>query len=104
VAVVGGLDRGGGAVIRIEDTGIGIAADALERVFTPFERLGDVEPTAIEGTGLGLSITRGLVALHGGTVRLESAPGRGTSAIVSLPASRVVSAGMRLHEVRAAAD
>ena len=58
----------------------------LERVFTPFER---AHP-GTEGSGLGLSITRGLVLLHGGTVHLESREGEGTTAVVALPAARIV--------------
>jgi signal transduction histidine kinase len=86
VAVSTALAPGGDLVIRVSDSGIGIPADALERVFAPFERAhrGDTD-----GTGLGLSITRGLVALHGGRVTLDSAPGQGTIAIVILPASRI---------------
>jgi signal transduction histidine kinase len=72
--------------IKVSDTGVGIPADALERVFAPFER---AHRGKIEGTGLGLSITRGLVMLHEGTIALESELGRGTVATVTLPASRV---------------
>jgi len=86
------LTRGGGGevILRVSDTGIGIPADALERVFRPFERAHRQTAHTVEGTGLGLSITRGLVMLHGGTVKLESMVGLGTVATVSLPASRVI--------------
>lgn len=80
----------GKLLIRIEDSGIGIPADSLDRVFQPFERLRQPDGVNTEGTGLGLSITRGLVLLHGGTIGLESRPGAGTTIIVTLPASRVI--------------
>jgi signal transduction histidine kinase len=73
--------------ILVSDNGVGIPADALERVFAPFER---AHRGNTEGVGLGLPITRGLVMLHGGTIALESKAGRGTVAIVTLPASRLV--------------
>jgi signal transduction histidine kinase len=69
---------GGEITIRVADTGIGIPAEALRRLFAPFERAHRDSKHDIEGTGLGLSITRGLVMLHGGTIVLESEPGRGT--------------------------
>lgn len=75
--------------LAVRDTGIGIPADRLERVFLPFERVPAAGRT-VEGTGLGLSITRGLVELHGGTIRLESEEGRGTTALVTLPSARVL--------------
>jgi signal transduction histidine kinase len=53
----------------------------------PFERLH--RATGIEGSGLGLCITRGLVALHGGTIAVESREGEGTTFTVTLPAERV---------------
>lgn len=81
-----------GLVLRVADTGIGIPEDALTRVFTPFEQVNSSLSRQVEGTGLGLSITRGLVELHGGTILLESAVGKGTVVTVTLPASRVVSA------------
>jgi signal transduction histidine kinase len=82
----------GEVTIRVTDTGIGIPADALRRLFAPFERAHRHSAHHIEGTGLGLAITRGLVMLHGGTIALESEPGRGTIATVVLPACRVVTA------------
>ncbi len=80
---------GGALNILVADTGVGIAPDALERVFQPFERVRTVAAKT-EGTGLGLSIARGLISLHGGNIVLESSIGKGTTAIVTIPASRVI--------------
>jgi len=77
-------------VVRVTDTGIGIPADSIERVFHPFERVQREPNRKIEGTGLGLSITRGLVQLHGGEISLQSRVGEGTIVTVVLPAERVV--------------
>jgi two-component system, cell cycle sensor histidine kinase PleC len=82
---------GGELNLLVRDSGVGIPPDRLERVFAPFERGNHAATAAIEGTGLGLSITRGLIALHGGTIRLESEVGKGTTAIVTFPARRLVS-------------
>jgi signal transduction histidine kinase len=74
----------------VEDNGIGIPAQYHERLFDPFwrvpepERLVDGEPAA--GVGLGLTIVKEIVAAHGGTVTLESAPGVGSRFAVRLPA------------------
>ena len=87
VVVTAALGDGGALVIRVSDTGIGIPANTLHRLFVPFERLH--RATGIEGSGLGLCITRGLVALHGGTITVESHEGEGTIFIVTLPAERV---------------
>jgi len=92
VALTATRGDGGEITICVADTGIGIPAEALRRLFAPFERAHRHSKHDIEGTGLGLSITRGLVMLHGGTIVLESEPGRGTVATVVLPASRVVAA------------
>ncbi|EKO38110.1 MAG: signal transduction histidine kinase [Solidesulfovibrio magneticus str. Maddingley MBC34] len=71
--------------LTVADTGIGIAAHALERVFEPFTQIDDTLTRRYQGTGLGLAMVRRLTALMGGTVRLESTPGRGTTAIVVAP-------------------
>ncbi|MGH6975739.1 MAG: sensor histidine kinase, partial [Stellaceae bacterium] len=84
------LSERGEAVIRVSDTGVGIPADSIERVFRPFERVRGDANRKVEGTGLGLSITRGLVQLHGGEITLQSRVGEGTIVTVVLPAKRVV--------------
>ena len=70
-------------VIDIVDSGEGIAGEDQERIFEPFVQLGPKSDQ--KGTGLGLGITRQFVALMGGLVRVESAPGTGTTFHVELP-------------------
>ncbi len=72
---------------EVEDTGVGIAAKDQGRVFEPFVRVGD--PGFQDGTGLGLAIVRQYVELMGGTIRLESEPGRGSRFRMELPVERV---------------
>lgn len=64
--------------LEVEDTGIGIPADALPRIFERFYRVPGAEGRTHEGTGIGLSLVRDIVTLHGGTVGVESEAGRGT--------------------------
>lgn len=70
---------------EVKDTGIGIPDEALARLGRPFER---VEDNMVPGTGLGLSLVRQMVALHGGSFKLESVLGEGTTATLSLPVVR----------------
>ena len=70
----------------IADDGIGMTPEKLERLFEPFNRLG-AERSKIEGTGIGLVLSRRLVELMRGELRIDSAPGRGTEAIVTLARS-----------------
>jgi signal transduction histidine kinase len=71
------------ARLIVEDRGIGIARDAIERLFRPFERIGSVKTAT--GLGLGLYITAQIVKAHGGAIRVESDPGVGSRFIVELP-------------------
>jgi signal transduction histidine kinase/putative methionine-R-sulfoxide reductase with GAF domain/ActR/RegA family two-component response regulator len=64
--------------ISVTDTGEGIAADKLPRLFTPFDRLG-AEAGGVEGTGLGLALSKSLVEAMGGTLQVESEPGAGST-------------------------
>jgi signal transduction histidine kinase len=84
--------QGGGVVLAVEDNGLGIAPELSERVFELFYS------TRKGGTGLGLAIARRIAREHQGELALESAPGKGTRALVSLP----VAAG-RLRSQPAAA-
>ena len=74
------------AIIRVEDTGVGIAADMLPRVFDLFTQVRHPEIDADGGLGIGLALVKNLVALHGGTVAVTSAgPGLGSVFVVRIP-------------------
>src|SRR5262245_10376190 len=77
---------GGGACLTVADTGCGIPAEDLERIFDRFAQVDSSSTRRYEGTGIGLSLTRELVALHGGRIWAESeGSGRGTRMQVELP-------------------
>ena len=73
-------------LIEVSDTGIGIPADALPRVFDRFFRVDSSRSKALGGTGLGLSIVQGIMQLHRGHVEIASEPGLGTRVILCMPA------------------
>lgn len=77
-------------IVAVRDDGPGIDADDLQRVMLPFQRAKGVGDDGASGSGLGLPIVKKLVELHGGSFRLLSTAGAGTTARVLLPASRVV--------------
>jgi two-component system cell cycle sensor histidine kinase PleC len=69
----------------VEDTGIGIPAEALRRIARPFEQRAPALRNGMKGSGLGLAIARSLVELHGGSMRIRSTVGAGTVVLVHLP-------------------
>ncbi|HEV8419771.1 MAG TPA: PAS domain S-box protein [Actinomycetota bacterium] len=70
--------------ISVSDEGPGIALEKMDRLFTPFDRLG-AESTGVEGTGLGLALSKRLAEAMGGNISVESVVGRGTTFSVELP-------------------
>src|SRR5665213_609610 len=84
------VNAAGGIEFDVEDTGIGIPPDQIARVMEPFYQVDGSLARQEEGTGLGLPIARSLAELHGGTLRLESAVGYGTTARLTLPAERII--------------
>jgi two-component system sensor histidine kinase BaeS len=78
----------GEAVLIVEDTGVGIAAEDLRRVFDRFWRADPARQRATGGTGLGLTIAHRIVTDHGGRVEVASRPGVGTTFTVHLPPDR----------------
>jgi signal transduction histidine kinase len=69
----------------VTDTGVGISAGDQELVFEEFRQVGNDYTRKAEGTGLGLALTKRFVELHGGTIRLESAPGKGSTFTFTIP-------------------
>jgi cell cycle sensor histidine kinase DivJ len=79
--------EGSRLMLRVTDTGVGIAPDDLKRIGDPFFQAGKTYQRKHEGTGLGLSIVKGLVGLHHGEFNVQSKVGEGTTVTVALPLS-----------------
>jgi signal transduction histidine kinase len=82
--------RDEGIKISVSDTGIGMAADDIPKALEPFGQIETDRNRHHEGAGLGLPLAQHLVDLHGGTLRIASEPGRGTTVTVTFPARRIV--------------
>lgn len=78
--------EGNNAIIRVKDTGSGIDAQEIDKIFDRFYQIESINTTDANktGTGIGLALTKGIVELHQGTIRVESELGKGTSFIVTL--------------------
>jgi signal transduction histidine kinase len=82
---VSARDEPDGVRIEVADDGVGIAASDQGRIFDTFQQVGNAATGAHEGSGLGLGLARRFVELHGGHIRVESTPGRGSTFTVVLP-------------------
>jgi PAS domain S-box-containing protein len=78
--------RGNRVVFTVVDQGIGIPAEDLPKLYSPFRRGGNVGQRA--GTGLGLAIVKRCVDLHGGTIEMESTVGKGTTVTIQIPSQK----------------
>ncbi|MDO9714041.1 ATP-binding protein [Paracraurococcus lichenis] len=78
-------DDGRAGALTVRDTGTGIPAAELPRLFERFHRIEGVRGRSFEGSGIGLALVRELVRLHGGEIRVESEPDRGSAFTVTLP-------------------
>jgi signal transduction histidine kinase/class 3 adenylate cyclase len=77
--------KGDQVALEVEDNGIGIPRDQLGRIFERFVQVERRATRRHEGTGIGLALVREIVTLHGGTITVESEPGRGSTFIITLP-------------------
>lgn len=75
---------------EVKDNGIGIAADKIKKLFTPFTQVENIFTRAHAGSGLGLSLVKHLIELHGGHVEMISTEGQGTSVTIYFPKERIV--------------
>ena len=73
------------AAVSVKDTGVGIKAEEMEKIFDEFYRVKNEDTVDIPGTGLGLSLVKRLVELHQGLVEAESTPGSGSVFTVKIP-------------------
>jgi signal transduction histidine kinase len=73
-------------IVTVTDQGVGIPAHEIDKVFERFFRGGDTHTRAVKGSGLGLTLVKEIVEAHGGTVRVESAVGQGSTFSIELPA------------------
>jgi signal transduction histidine kinase len=78
-----------GITFQVEDTGVGMSPDQIPIALAPFGQISNSLTRKHDGVGLGLPLTKRLVELHGGTMELDSEPGKGTTASVHLPEARV---------------
>ncbi len=78
-------EEDGHAVLRVADTGVGVAAAEIPRLFDRFHRIENVPSRSNEGSGIGLALVRELIGLHGGTITAESDGRKGTTFTVGIP-------------------
>jgi two-component system sensor histidine kinase KdpD len=100
--LVTGSFLGNHVELRVIDRGPGIPSPELDRVFAPFQRLGDTDNTT--GVGLGLALARGLTEAMGGTLTPEETPGGGLTMVVSLTTASPSGAGRRVEPGRRERD
>jgi PAS domain S-box-containing protein len=74
--------------ISVEDNGVGMTKESLEKIFNKFYQVGEKMQTEVRGTGIGLSIAKEIVELHGGKIWVESQKGKGTKFTFSLPLNK----------------
>ena len=82
---VGGQANAAAVTVFVRDEGVGISADEQEQIFERFYRVNNTLGQGTQGTGLGLYLSRSIVEAHGGTIGVESRPGRGATFHFTLP-------------------
>jgi CheY-like chemotaxis protein len=93
-----GEDGYGYYELRVQDSGIGMSKEFVERMFHAFERERSSTDSGVEGTGLGLAITRNIVDLMGGTIEVLTSPGSGTAMIIRLKLKLAEAADLEVKE------
>ena len=92
--------RDGSVAISVRDRGLGVPRDEQDEIFKKFVRGTASRAHGIKGTGIGLAMVRHIVEAHGGTVRVESTPGEGSTFTIVLPAA-ITGGGLRTSPVKA---
>jgi CheY-like chemotaxis protein len=85
-------------LLAVSDTGIGIAADQLDKIFDRFHRVENIQGRSQEGTGIGLAMVKELVKIHKGNITVISRPGAGSTFTVTIPTGKAHLDGGRIEE------
>ena len=101
VTVTSRCDAEQGLTLRIRDNGIGMTAEEIPLALSIFGQVDAGPDRNCDGTGLGLPLAKALAEQHGGSLELESEPGKGTTATVRLPASRLSTTDARIEQATA---
>jgi signal transduction histidine kinase len=88
VTLTAAVESDGWLNVSVADTGIGIAEEDIWKALVPFAQVSSDLSRKYEGTGLGLPLSKGFVEMHGGTLKIDSEPGRGTTVTVRFPPDR----------------
>ena len=80
------VETGRAVAIRVRDQGLGIPSSEQRQIFRKFARGSSAEVQGVKGTGIGLAMVRHIVDAHGGSVKLQSEPGKGSTFTIELPA------------------
>ena len=99
IDIRGSQQANGMLAIEVEDRGIGMSADEISRALQPFGQASSAVTRKHGGTGLGLPIAKGLIEAHGGTLTIDSSPGRGTCVRIMLPQRSARTGMIRSFEV-----
>jgi signal transduction histidine kinase len=91
-------EESGMALVRVADTGAGIPAEELPKLFERFHRVENQPSRSFEGTGIGLALVQELVKLHQGEIKVESTIGEGSSFTIALPLGRAHLPADQIHE------
>ena len=89
VTIAGDITAGGGYALTVQDSGIGMTEEDIHKALTPFGQVENKMTATHNGTGLGLPLAKAMLELHGGTLDITSAPGRGTCLTLNFPADRI---------------
>ncbi len=100
VTLAARLNADGGLCLSVADTGIGIASTDVKTALEPFGQVDVGLTRKYDGSGLGLPLTKSLVEIHGGTLRLDSVPGKGTIVTARFPSQRVMHASRSIQQTR----
>jgi signal transduction histidine kinase len=89
VEIAGAVPSGGGYVVTVQDSGIGMTEEEVAQAMTPFGQIANKMTATHTGTGLGLPLAKAMLELHGGQLSVASRPGHGTCITLKFPAERV---------------